>query len=382
MNQLWIPFAAAGAVFVGAAIIFGADWDTPPVDSVQIGYRGSGMVQVLDREDQAALKVANAVLEPAYQPDPAGPRANEVYQNVQVLGHLSEDEFNELMFDITQWVSPVEGCNYCHNPDDLASDEVYTKVVSRRMLQMTQHINEDWQPHVAQTGVTCYTCHRGQTLPANVWAKDSGPGEKGRAVGWRGGQNIVNKLAANTSLPTDALESYLLGEKNIRVHSLTALPDGTNKNTVKETEESWALMMHMSESLGVGCITCHNTRAFNDWDQSPTQRVTAWHGIRLTRDLNNAFMTPMEPVFPANRKGPEGDVFKVSCNTCHNGVQKPMYGASMLENYVKSLGTQTERGVPDFNLWKEGETKVLAPTNTSSLAPASGAEEKALASAD
>ena len=41
--KLWIPFAAAAGVFVGAAIIFGADWDLPPVDTDQIGYRGSGM---------------------------------------------------------------------------------------------------------------------------------------------------------------------------------------------------------------------------------------------------------------------------------------------------------------------------------------------------
>ncbi|WP_244447135.1 photosynthetic reaction center cytochrome PufC [Hoeflea sp. BAL378] len=370
---------------MGAAVIFGADWDTPPVDTVQIGYRGTGMVQVLDREDQVALKLANVAPEPAYEPDPAGSLARDVYQNVPVLGHLSEDQFNELMADITAWVSPVEGCNYCHNPDDLASDEVYTKVVSRRMLQMTQHINEDWQPHVAQTGVTCYTCHRGNPVPANVWSRDLGPGEKGRAVGWRGGQNIVNKMAANTSLPTDALENYLLDEQPIRVHSLTALPDGTNKNTVKETETSWALMMHMSESLGVGCVTCHNTRALNDWDQSPPQRVSAWHGIRMTRDLNVSYLTPMAPAFPANRKGPEGDVFKVSCATCHNGVQKPLYGVSMLQDYVNSLATKSDTGVPDFTTYKPGETKLLpSSANTTSLAPVSGAVEgeKALASAD
>jgi len=47
-------------------------------------------------------------------------------------------------------------------------------VVARRMIQMTQRINVDWKPHVADTGVTCYTCHRGNNIPANVWfaAKD------------------------------------------------------------------------------------------------------------------------------------------------------------------------------------------------------------------
>ena len=382
--KLWIPFAAAAGVFVGAAIIFGADWDLPPVDTDQIGYRGSGMYHTLDREDQAALKLANVAPEPPYEADPEGDRAKDVYENVQVLGDLSDDQFTQFMASITEWVAPVQGCAYCHNEENLASDEVYTKVVARRMIQMTQHVNEDWQAHVAQTGVTCYTCHQGQPVPANVWARNLVPGEKGTGLGWSGGQNIVNKAAGNTSLPSNALESYLLEDKPIRVHSLTALPNGENPNTTKETESTWALMMHMSESLGVNCMTCHNSRAFNDWDQSPPQRVTAWHGIRMARDINQSFMTGLAPVFPDNRKGPEGDVLKVGCATCHNGVQKPLYGVSMLQDYVDSLGSKTNTDVPDFTTYKPGETTTMSPTKTTSLEPAIGTGEgaTALASAD
>ena len=88
--------------------------------------------------------------------------ASDVYKNVQVLGDLSVGEFTRHMAAITAWVAPQEGCNYCHNPENLADDSKYTKVVARRMIQMTQHINADWKPHVAATGVTCYTCHRGK----------------------------------------------------------------------------------------------------------------------------------------------------------------------------------------------------------------------------
>ena len=35
------------------------------------------------------------------------------------------------MAAITAWVSPKEGCNYCHEGADLASDAKYTKVVAR-----------------------------------------------------------------------------------------------------------------------------------------------------------------------------------------------------------------------------------------------------------
>ena len=79
------------------------------------------------------------------------------------------------MTAMTNWVSPQQGCAYCHNNENLASDELYTKVVARRMIQMVRHINADWKQHVAGTGVTCYTCHRGQPVPANVWFQNPGP---------------------------------------------------------------------------------------------------------------------------------------------------------------------------------------------------------------
>jgi photosynthetic reaction center cytochrome c subunit len=44
-------------------------------------------------------------------------------------------------------------------------------------------------------------------------------------------------------------------------------------------------------------------------------------------------MTPLTDVFPANRKGPMGDVLKANCATCHNGVNKPLYGFSMAKSY-------------------------------------------------
>ena len=55
------------------------------------------------------------------------------------------------------------------------------------MIEMTQHVNENWQPHVAQTGVTCYTATAASRVPANVWSRrDLGPGEnRAGLVGWR-----------------------------------------------------------------------------------------------------------------------------------------------------------------------------------------------------
>lgn len=368
--KLWIPFAASAGALLAVASFVGAGWDAPPVDTTQIGYRGTGMVLHKDRETEAALRAANLVPPAPWEPDPAGDRARDLYQNVQVLGDLSDDQFNQFMASITEWVSPEAGCNYCHNPENLASDEVYTKVVARRMIQMNQAINVDWAAHVGQTGATCYTCHRGQPVPAEYWTASLEPKPAGGMTQDRAGQNVVAEQAGLTSLPQNALMDYLLGDKDIRVHSLTALPTGTNPAGVKETEGTWSLMIHMSESLGANCMTCHNSRAFNDWDQSPPQRVTAWHGIRMTRALNADYMVGLTPVFPANRLGPEGDVFKVGCSTCHNGVQKPLYGVSMLEAYVDSLTKKGPTEVPDFTTYEPGKTEVMAPAGQSSALPA------------
>jgi photosynthetic reaction center cytochrome c subunit len=92
------------------------------------------------------------------------------------------------MAAITAWVSPQEGCNYCHNAENLADDSKYTKVVARRMLQMTQHVNADWKDHVADTGVTCYTCHRGNA-GAGQRVVHRAAGQASNFIGDRNGQN-------------------------------------------------------------------------------------------------------------------------------------------------------------------------------------------------
>lgn len=348
--KLWVPFAAGAGSLLTIAMLVGAGWDAPPVEAEQLGYRGSGMVIFRDVEDQKALREANVPPPSPYEPDPSGERASEIYENVQILGDLSSDQFNHFMASITEWVSPEEGCGYCHNLENMASDEVYTKVVARRMIQMNQKINVDWQAHVAETGVTCYTCHRGNPVPANIWTV---PEKEGLA------QNGASEMTGYTSLPQAALANYLLEDQPIRVHTLNAFPDPENKAGLKETEATFSLMMHMSTSLGANCTTCHNSRAFNDWDQSPPQRVTAWHGIRMARELNNEYIEGLAPVFPENRKGAAGDVYKIGCSTCHNGIQKPLYGASMLKEYMDSLASITSTDVPDYGQYVPGETMQL-----------------------
>jgi photosynthetic reaction center cytochrome c subunit len=53
-------------------------------------------------------------------------------------------------------------------------------------------------------------------------------------------------------------------------------------------------------------------------------------------------MEPLTKAFPANRLGVTGDVAKVGCATCHQGVNKPLYGANMLKDYLAELGGKTQ----------------------------------------
>lgn len=310
-----------------------------PKQSVQYGHRGTGMDQVTLKK--VAMAKDDVPAPPYDSPSTEGPRAREVYQNVQVLGDVSEEQFTYTMAAITAWVAPEKGCNYCHNPENMASDEIYTKVAARKMLQMTRNINQNWTKHVATTGVTCWTCHRGNAIPANYWALPE-PGKNG-IIGNLHGQNQPLPASAYSSLPNASLALYLTGDpktdKSIRVVSDGMHPTTANKLTVKETEPQYALMNHISTSLGVNCTFCHNAQAFKPWNISTPKRATAWYGLRMVRDINGQYISGLKDVFPAHRKGPMGDPFKVSCATCHQGKSKPMGGYKMAKDYPALWGS-------------------------------------------
>lgn len=328
---IWLKSLALGSLVLLTAC------ERPPMDSVQHGYRGTGMVQVYNPRTMEGVIEANVVPEAQPAASPDGPKAGDIYQNVQVLGDLSIGEFTRLMVSMTAWVSPEQGCNYCHNAGNFADDSLYTKIVARKMVQMTQTINSKWQNHVGQAGVTCYTCHRGQPVPKFVWFTADSQPQGSNFIGDKAGQNTPAQSVKLASLPYDPFTPYLLGDEPIRVAGTTALPAG-NTSSIQRTEKTYALMTHMSSSLGVNCTFCHNTRNFADWSQSAPARVKAWHGIEMVNHVNKNYMDTLADVFPDNRKGPQGDVLKTNCATCHQGANKPLYGAQMLKDYMIELG--------------------------------------------
>lgn len=322
-----------------------AGCERPPIQTEQTGYRGTGMEQIYNPRTLKKLAAANqAPAAPAVAPNPDGPKAGATYQNVKVLGDLSVADFTRLMVSITQWVAPQEGCNYCHNPENLADDSKYTKVVARRMIQMTQHVNADWKAHVGGTGVTCYTCHRGKPVPQGMWTFGDG----------------------------NQYQRHYLDRDGARVISHEMAPSNANRSSVKQTEWTYALMISMSNSLGVNCTYCHNTRQFASWQEAPPARVKALHGINMVRDVNTNFVAPLVSILPQVRLGEMGDAPKVQCQTCHQGVYKPLYGAKMAKDYPAIWGRPDWAGTPFPGLYQTAADSTQKVADAAATAPVGG----------
>ena len=320
----------------GLAVVLITGCEAPPMDSVQRGYRGVGQEAVINPRILADQVAANVVPTPQPPAAPVPILAGQTYPELKVLGGLTLTEFNRQMAAISEWVAPPEqGCAYCHNLENMASYEKYTKTVALSMLRMTQDTNAQWKDHVGDTGVTCWTCHRGKAVPTYVWTSEPFDDQPSGMIPTR--QNRASALVAYSSLPRDPLTTFLdRTENTISVVSPYALPTGEpGRKGIKHAEWTYGLMMHLSDSLGVNCTYCHNSRAFYSWE--PT-RVKAWYAIRHVRKLNQDYIWPLAEVLPASRKGPLGDPQRVACSTCHQGVYKPLFGAPMLKDYPALAG--------------------------------------------
>ncbi len=285
-----------------------------PKQVAQHGARGVGMETVYDPNDIARTAAYNQAPK-ALPPAPVGgPSGN--YQNVQVLTDISAAEFGRTMTAMSSWVAGGAGnCAYCHNTANFAHDSIngqpiYTKLVSRMMLRMTRRINADYTQHVAGTGVTCYTCHRGQPLPNGLWFYTT--------------ENQILR--------------HYLDRDDIRVQTRTIEPTDANRSAIRQTYNTYALMVTQSNALGVNCTYCHNSRNWASWEQSTPKRVLAYYGASMLRDLNMNYLNPLQPVYPRSRLGEHGDAPKAQCLTCHNGIYKPLYGAKMAKDYPALWG--------------------------------------------
>jgi photosynthetic reaction center cytochrome c subunit len=337
----------AGAVLFLAFVIFVPQWRLPGAGT-QLGWRASSAVQFAPSRAEAAVLDRAPPAIPA-APDDARP-ATAVFKNVKVLTSLNAGDFMRLQNAMTAWVAPKQGCAFCHAGGDYASDAKPAKQAARVMLAMTRHINAAWRGHVGAAGVTCYSCHRGEPVPSEVWFQ-SPPG---------GGHPMIDEqedyeeraTTVRTFFPNEGYEEYLLQATPGLAQSYTALPTGETSSQI-EVKRLYEMMMQMSDGIGVNCGYCHNSRAFFDWRQSTPARWTGYTGIQMTRDINRNYVLGLGRLIPQNRTVP-GDTRHVSlpprdwgpqmgngladCATCHHGAPKPLGGANLVQAFPVLAG--------------------------------------------
>ena len=108
------------------------------------------------------------------------PPANAEFKNLRVLpSNISRDD---LIVTMRAWSQSLgSNCGECHvriqpaEPGgrarlDFVSDAQPNKIAARAMLTMTRRMNAEYVTRIAQKGssVTCYTCHRGKSVPEST----------------------------------------------------------------------------------------------------------------------------------------------------------------------------------------------------------------------
>jgi len=338
---------AGSAVFVaGLVVIAGNPFQTA---QMQTGPRGTGMhvsefVSSLDAGDPT---VAGFVTSEPVLPAEGAARAGDVIEGAEpLLADLTEENYTRLIDAMRAWTGI---------PDLLEpGNDSYQTTVARSMIQMTQNINENWEAHVqvnAEVGVTCYTCHRGQPVPNNVWFRVSPVNED--MAGWSANQNRITMVSNFTSLPSDYLETFLLANEDgsytsALVHDLSSRVENLPGDPlIQQAERTYAYMNYFSNSLGVNCTFCHNTRAFYDGAQVTPQWSNASLGILMVQEQLEQYILPLQDVLPPERLGPVyADVPKMACRTCHQGEQQPLNGLNVIRNWPELAVLD---GTPDYS---------------------------------
>jgi len=90
-----------------------------------------------------------------------GGGAGQPHKNLKVL---QEDQVRPVMGAMRGALG--QQCTFCHVQGDNASDENPKKLVARQMMTMVNDINAKFPDGKAH--VSCYTCHRGKTMPDMV----------------------------------------------------------------------------------------------------------------------------------------------------------------------------------------------------------------------
>ena len=96
--------------------------------------------------------------DPARRPPPPAPK------NLKVLKVTTGPEVIQIMRAFTAGLGVK--CEHCHVQGNFASDDNPKKVTARMMISMGREINAKFPD--GKQHVSCYTCHRGMSIPATA----------------------------------------------------------------------------------------------------------------------------------------------------------------------------------------------------------------------
>jgi hypothetical protein len=128
------------------------------------------------------------------------PPAEQRYKNIKVLTGVPQSQVVPIM----QFISSSLGvnCAHCHVNNngnwEFEKDDKQTKQTARRMIQMTFDINKGNRDVLGGAGVTCFTCHRGNTDPVSI------PGLPIAVEGGAGRASAAAPATTAETLPTAA----------------------------------------------------------------------------------------------------------------------------------------------------------------------------------
>ncbi|PYU33951.1 MAG: c-type cytochrome [Acidobacteria bacterium] len=97
----------------------------------------------------------------AAPPSMEGKTAEQFYKSIKVLNGVPADQVIESMHQIRAALGV--NCEFCHEDPDRAADTKEAKETARQMMRMVMDINKN--NFKGQQEVTCYSCHRGSTVP-------------------------------------------------------------------------------------------------------------------------------------------------------------------------------------------------------------------------
>jgi hypothetical protein len=113
---------------------------------------------------QPAAQAGESAELPSLDPLPSSSReerAEQKYKNIQLLRGVPSERLTKIMFAFKASLG-VE-CTYCHIKDQFEKDDKPQKQTARKMIQLVRDTNTKLG---GTARVTCFTCHRGQTRPA------------------------------------------------------------------------------------------------------------------------------------------------------------------------------------------------------------------------